>query len=75
MTYNPQQQDTDNGGPDGVGDVCDNCPKVQNPHQEDSDGDGVGDACDNDKDNDGIYFYYKNFIVDSIFNEKKNCKL
>jgi hypothetical protein len=33
--------------PDGVGDVCDNCPAVYNPTQSDADGDGVGDACDN----------------------------
>jgi len=33
-------------GPDGVGDVCDNCPLVCNPDQSDSDGNGVGDACE-----------------------------
>jgi hypothetical protein len=32
--------------PDGVGDVCDNCPAVYNPTQADADGDGRGDACD-----------------------------
>jgi hypothetical protein len=32
---------------DGKGDVCDNCPLIKNPGQEDQDGDGRGDACDN----------------------------
>ena len=32
---------------DGVGAVCDNCPNVYNPDQNDSDGDEVGDICDN----------------------------
>jgi len=31
---------------DLIGDVCDNCPLVYNPNQEDADGNGVGDACE-----------------------------
>jgi hypothetical protein len=32
---------------DGIPDAMDNCPKVLNKDQKDTDGDGVGDACDN----------------------------
>lgn len=31
---------------DGIADEDDNCPRVANPDQVDSDGDGVGDACE-----------------------------
>ena len=31
---------------DGVIDVSDNCPAVENPEQADADGDGIGDPCD-----------------------------
>jgi hypothetical protein len=34
------------GGPDGVGDVCDNCPYHYNPSQADADENGTGDACE-----------------------------
>jgi hypothetical protein len=37
--------------------LCDNCPAVENPTQEDFDDDGEGDECDLDSDGDGRNFY------------------
>jgi hypothetical protein len=62
FTSNTGQEDGDtNGGPDGVGDICDNCAADYNPSQSDEDLDGWGDACDaclgdplNDPDLDGV---------------------
>jgi len=57
VTYNPDQDDTEDDGAgdicdpdddnDGVDDVADNCMFTPNPTQLESDGDGFGDACDN----------------------------
>ena len=46
-----EQPDSDG---DGVADYVDNCTKVPNPDQLDSDGDGYGNACDADLNNDGL---------------------
>ena len=46
------QTDTDG---DGVLDVNDNCPLIQNPGQEDVDDDKHGNICDLDADGDGVF--------------------
>ena len=47
--YYARDQDSD-----GLTDGSDNCPKVANPNQQDSDYDLIGDECDDDDDGDGV---------------------
>jgi hypothetical protein len=49
----PRTSERDSTG-DGVGDLIDNCPTMENPDQADLDSDSYGDACDPDIDGDGI---------------------
>lgn len=37
--------DPDDFDTDGIGNICDNCPHIQNTQQIDSDGNGYGDSC------------------------------
>jgi hypothetical protein len=48
--------------PDGWADAVDNCPKLFNPDQADSNGDGIGDACED-------------FDGDNTLNACDNCPL
>lgn len=45
---------------DGINDDMDNCPRIPNSNQLDTDGDGQGDACDKDADGDGVRNNYDN---------------
>jgi len=39
---------------DGVADIEDNCPSVENSDQADTDDDNLGDQCDDDDDDDSV---------------------
>ena len=57
------QVDTDY---DGIADVDDNCPTVNNTGQEDMDGDNIGDLCDVDADSDTLDDYWDDCIGPAV---------
>lgn len=61
---------TDSDG-DGIGDLCDNCPSIFNPLQEDIDYDFIGDACDDCTDTDGDGFGNPGFAANTC--DDDNC--
>ena len=57
---------------DGIVDTKDNCPKVKNADQKNTDGDSMGDACDADDDNDGVLDTKDNCPLVKNANQKDN---
>lgn len=55
--------DQRNSDKDLFGDACDNCRKLDNPSQRDTDGDGKGDECDDDMDGDGRFVCCQLIII------------
>src|SRR5690606_31616807 len=53
LTWPFEAPPTDDRDGDGIPDALDNCIRVPNPDQRDTDGDGFGNVCDADVDGDG----------------------
>ena len=51
---------------DGIADVDDNCPTVNNTAQSDIDGDNIGDLCDGDADSDTLDDYWDDCIGPAV---------
>ena len=51
---------------DGIADVDDNCPTINNTAQLDMDGDNIGDVCDGDADSDTLDDYWDDCIGPAV---------
>jgi hypothetical protein len=65
LDLRPMQKTSMDEDADGVANEIDNCPRVTNLDQLDTDGDSTGNACDDDDDDDGVLDVNDAFALDN----------